>query len=50
MEEECQFLCIHLGVGTVGSVQLFGNWDVPEFVGCSVACDDWLFVVGDLDI
>lgn len=51
MEEECQFFGIHLGAGAVGMLHwLFGNWDAPELVGGSVACDDGLFFVGDVDV
>ena len=51
MQEGCKFLCIGLGVCTVGQVGwLFWNWNVPELVVCSVACDDWVLVVGDGDI
>ena len=51
MQEGCKFLCIGLGVCTVGQVGwLFWNWNAPKFVVGSVACDDWFFVVGDGDV
>ena len=29
---------------------LFGNWDVPELVVCTVAFDEWLLIAGNGDI